>query len=264
MDNKVEQAAREVENKQETEKLITLQRKEVLAQLLAPSNLLGLLSLYVVFVGTVVAFGVLAFYTGHKTTQEIVFFISAILFLFLPIGALSYLLPIFIKKDALGKLLNRINQSSVSKFLARIGNNRIFRLSTLMGYAYMIADAIYAFPKHPRLSLTIAIIYVVLSFWSLITWASEALGTKFYETLNKVVDLNEQTYRIATAAYNTAMGAHDFIQNTEPSHDDAHRTTVAAIRKIIDTLESIAATVKLLRVDASSKEVEKDVIEDDR
>jgi hypothetical protein len=243
-DEKAEQEAREVGNKQETEQGLTLNRKEVLAKLFAPSNTLGLLSLYVVFVGTVVAFGVLAFYTGHKTTQEIVFFVSAILFLALPSGALWYLFPLFIKKATLSKLLDKINQSSIAASLARLNNNRIFRLFNLALYAFNIADAIYLFPKHPRLSLALLTVYVALLFWLLSTWALEVLKRRIYETLAKFLEFTEETFRIAGDAYRMAKSSHDFIQNTEESHSEAHKTSSLAIRAVNDAVQELARFVK--------------------
>mgnify|MGYP001358457868 CR=1 FL=1 len=253
-DNKAEQAASEIANKQETEQLLTLRRKEVLAKILAPSNMLGLLSLYFLLVGTIVAFGVLAFYTGHKITQEIVFFISAALFLIPPVGALWYMHPFFIKKDAIRKLVNRITQSPLSWTLARLGNNRSFRLFTLAMYALVIAFAIYSSPKHPRFSLVVVVIYMAFSFGGLITWASEVLERKIYVTLGKFLEFSEETFRIARNAFNMAKGSHDFIQGTEESHSEAHKTTVTAIRAINDALQ-LVATVQV-QVDAPPKEID--------
>jgi hypothetical protein len=253
-DEKTEQAAREIANKQENEELLALKRKEVLAKLLAPNNLLGLLSLYFLFVGAVVAFGVLAFYTGHKTTQEIIFFISAALFLVPPIGALWFLFPLFIKKATLGKLMDRIIRSPLSTSLARLTTNHIFRLGILALYAFNIVNAIYLFPKHPRFSLALLTVSVAFPSWLLITWALEALKRDIYHTFSLVVELSEQLQRIANAAYNTAMSAHEYIKTTEPSHDEAHRTTVAALRKIFDTLELVATTERHL-IDPPLKEI---------
>ncbi len=177
------------------------------------------------------------------------------LFLVPLIGALWYVLPFFIKKETLSKLLSRISQSPNSKTLARLGNNRIFRLFNLALNAFMIADAIYSSPKHPRFSLLTVVIYMALSFGLLIPWASEVLERKIYETLNLVVELNVELQRIANSAYNMAMSAHEYIQKTEPSHDEAHKTTVVALRKLFDTLELVAATARI-QADASSKEID--------
>jgi sensor histidine kinase YesM len=233
-DDKAKQAAREVGN----------ERKEVLAKLLAPSNTLGLLSLYVGFVGTVVAFGVLAFYTGHRTTQEIAFFVSAILVLILPIGALWYLLPIFIKRDTLGKLLNRINQSSISKSLARFGNNRIVRLFNFALYAFMIADTIYTFPKHPRFSLVFIVIYVALSFAYLILWVSESIKreiyTQIYERILKLLEIIEG---VRDTSRHIAERSLTLIERTEKSHSEAHETSTLALRAVNDAVQELARFV---------------------
>jgi hypothetical protein len=253
-DDKAEQAARNKENEQEAEQRLKLKRQEVLNQILAPNNVLGLLSLYVVFLGVVVAFGVFAFYTGHKFTQEITFVACIVLFLALPIGASWYLYPIFTKNGDLSKrLLDRITQSSVSKYLARLGDNRIFRFSNAAFYAFMISDAIYSFPRHPRFSLVIVVTYVALSIWSLIAWGSQALKRDIYGILSKVLEINADLHSIASAAFKVAMSAHEYIQNTEESHSEAHKNTAAAITAINDALQLVATTVVQPQVDTPSK-----------
>jgi hypothetical protein len=254
-EDKAEQAAGNEENKQEPAQLLKLQRKELLAQLVAPSNMLGLLSLYLIFVGAVVAFGVFAFYTGHKITQEIIFVICIILFLTLPIGALWYLRPIFTTKIELRKWLNRINQSSVSKALARLGNNRLFRLFTLAMYAVMIANAVDSFPKHPRASLAIVIIYMALAFGNSITWASEVVESKIYKTISRVLDLIENTRDMADYARGIAESSVKFIEGTEGSHSEAHKATAAALSAINNALQLVATTNRPVQADDPSKEL---------
>jgi hypothetical protein len=60
---------------------------------------------------------------------------------------------------------------------------------------------------------------------------------------------------IATDAHVIAKSSHEFIQKTEPSHDEAHRTTVDALRKLNESLRLVAATVQI-RVGAPSKEID--------
>jgi hypothetical protein len=249
-DDKAEQAARNEENEQEAEQRL-IKRQEVLNQILAPNNVLGLLNLYVVFLGVVVAFGLLAFYTGHKVAQEITFVACIVLFLVLPISAIWYLHPIFTKNGK--RLLDRITQSSISKYLARLGNNRILRFSNAALYAFMISGAIYSFPRHPRFSLVIVVIYVALSIWSLIAWASQALKRDIYGILSKVLEINADLHSIASGAFKVAMSAHEYIQNTKESHSEAHKNTAAAITAINDTLQLVATTVVQPQVDTLSK-----------
>jgi len=226
--------------------------------------MLGLLSLYLVFVGTVVAFGVLAFYTGHKTTQEVAFFGTAILFLILPIGALWYLLPIFIKKDTLGRLLKRINQSSISKSLARLGKDRRVRLINLALYAFMICIEIRQFPLHPRFSLAMVVLYMALSFVYLIPWVSESIKREIYieiyretgevyKSILSVLKIIEGVRDHSMLVLRIAEGSHKSIEGTEESHSEAHKTTVAAIRAINDALQLVATTGVRGPVDTPSK-----------
>jgi hypothetical protein len=255
-DDKAEQAARNEENKQETAQLLKLQRQKLLTPLLAPSNVLGLLSLYVGFVGTVVAFGVLAFYTGHKITQEIVFFTCVIFFLILPIGAIWYLRPIFTKKDALGKrLLDKLKQSSISRSLARLGNDRRVRLFNLAFYTFMICIEIRQFPLHPRFSLAMVVLYMALSFASLIFWVSETLEVEILNRLRDIVDVLERVWEMANYARGIAESSLKFIEGTEKSHSEAHETTTVALRAVNDAVQELARFVtKPAQVESEDKE----------
>ena len=161
----------------------------------------------------------------------------------LPIGALWYLLPIFVKKDTLGKLLNRINQSSISKSLARLGNNRIVRLSNLALCGIMTADAIYSFPKHPRFSLAIVVIYVALSFGSLIIWASQALEVRLLKQIQGVLEFVGQVWEFVKYTQSLAEASRAYIEGTEKSHSEAHEATTVALRAVNDAVQEVARVV---------------------
>jgi hypothetical protein len=240
-DDKVEQEARSEENKQEAAQLLKLQRQELLTQLVAPSNVTGLLNLYVVFVGTVVAFGVFAFYTGHKTIQEIIFFACPILFFVLPIGAIWYLRPLFTTKVGLSKrILGTLKQYPISKFLARLGNKRFIRLFSLVVCATMIADAIYSFPKHPRFSLLIVVIYLTLCFASASLWiwdeVLKATMVDIYGLIRDLVDMIDNVMKFA-------LSTHEFIKFTEQSHSEVHKTTAVALRALNDAVQELGKFV---------------------
>lgn len=69
-DDEPEQKPRDEEYIQEAEQLLKLHRSDIV---LPPSLFLAILNFYVLFVAALGAFGVLAYYSNHITTLEIVF-----------------------------------------------------------------------------------------------------------------------------------------------------------------------------------------------
>ena len=57
------------------------------------------------------------------------------------------------------------------------------------------------------------------------------------------MDLIEHTYRMADAARGIAESAHKYLEATEPSHDQAHRTVVAALDALLNTSRVIANAI---------------------
>jgi hypothetical protein len=168
--DKAEQEARNEKHEQESNQLLELQRLNLYRQeFLTPKGFLGILNVSLLFITTFIALGVLAFYTGHRITYEIVFVISILLIIGFVTGVVWYLrtiLPRAAKKAESGEqdLLVRIVKSSLGKSLLFMGNNSIFRLINPALNIYMIADAIVHFPGDPRRSLTIIVIFMVLLF----------------------------------------------------------------------------------------------------
>jgi hypothetical protein len=151
-DNAAEEEARNEENRQETERLLKRYRHEILA----PSNMLGFLTVYLLFIAAVAGFGEIAFYSGHLITLRIVFFVCIPLLLIVPLGVTWYLRVLLPRnpkeKGTIAKqgLLDKIKQSSLIKSVVRLGNDRSFRLFNLALYTAGIFFAIRSFPVHPQ------------------------------------------------------------------------------------------------------------------
>jgi hypothetical protein len=78
--DKAEQEAHNEKHEQESKQLLELQRLHLYRQeFLTPKGFLGILNVSLLFITTFIALGVLAFYTGHRITYEIVFVISILL-----------------------------------------------------------------------------------------------------------------------------------------------------------------------------------------
>lgn len=261
-DEAAELKARAEGSKQEAETLLKRYRHE----LLVPSNMLGILTVYLLFIATVVGFGTIAFYSGHLITLKIIFFICIPLLLVVPIGTAWYLRILLPRKPtergarSKQKLLDRITQSFISKSLVQLGNNRNFRLYTLASYTAMIVVAIRSFPAHPRFSVTLVVFYLALSFASVISWVSETIQreiyAEIYERILKVLEIIEGVRNTGISALRIAERSLDFIEGTEKSHDEAHRTLVEAVKAIDHTTRVLAnrADDPPPKVDAPSQE----------
>lgn len=173
-DDKTQQNPGSKGQEQQVAQLLGRQR-QLLRNLLPPNEWLvitGIFSAYLLLVGTIIAFGVLASYAGHKLTQEICFWIAGVLLLAIPIFVICYLRATPQAKPkpevAAGKklLLERFAESSFGRFLSRHS-----RAITFLSQALAItqtAEAIRLFPKHPRFSLVIIVYFIASSFVSVI------------------------------------------------------------------------------------------------
>jgi hypothetical protein len=156
-DNKPRQTLSRKGNKQKATKLQSRDGQELDTEL-SPSrvNLLGVFSAYVLVVGTVVGFGVLAYYTGHKITQDIIFYTSIPLLSAIPIALICYWLASVFKNPRTKMLIDRFAKSAFVEFLAR--HMEVFAWFQYALSAWQIEEAIRLFEKHPRFSLA-AIVY---------------------------------------------------------------------------------------------------------
>ena len=260
-DNATEEKARAQENKQKAEHLVKLQRHGILG----PSLFTGLLNVYLLFLAAILGFGTIAFYSGHLITLNIVFFICIPLLLIVPIGAIWYLRILFPRKPpengAPGKksLLDRIVQSSIGRrlthFLARIGNGRMFRVFNFALCIYMIADAIRLFPRHPRLSLAVVALYTAFLSAFVTLLVVSTLQRKLAKIMDGHLDLTKMVFDIVAYTYDVAERSRKFINDTEPSHQEAHATIVAALNAIHDTVMANTMHKPTSQIDAPSPEV---------
>jgi hypothetical protein len=253
-DNEAEQKARAEESRQEAEQLVKLQRHGVLD----PSLFTGLLSVYLLFLYTILAFGVIAFYSGHLITLKIVFFTFIPLILIVPIGVFWYLRTLFPRKPsenvAPGKksLPDRIMQSFVG-----IGNSRVFRLLNFALCIYTIADAIRAFPQHPRFSL--AVVALDTAFFSALMTllVVSTFQRKLSGAMDGHLDITKMLFDIVAYTYDVAERSRKFIADTEASHQEAHESIVGALKAIDHTTRVMANTTDkpTPQIDAPSPEV---------
>jgi len=177
-DGEAEQKARQDKYKEEAEQLFELHRQN---KLLSPSVFLGILNAYLLFVTAVAAFGVVAFYSNHIATLESVFVTCIILLLAAPISAVWYLFgfrtnPIESEVPKYKSLLDKLTQSSVGTFLARLGQNRFARIVLYSLLVLNIEEAIRKWPSNPRFSLGVIVLnmafIVLLAALAIASWSS--------------------------------------------------------------------------------------------
>jgi hypothetical protein len=155
-----EQEARSIEYKEEAEQLLKRhQHNKILS--FNTKRVRGILAVYLLFVYTLTCVGTLASSRHHDTSSEILYVVSVLLILVIPIGGFGYFLRIRFRKKPTTEgaeatkqsLVVRITQSSIGGFLARLGNRPAVRLLAFALPVSMIADAVIRFPSHPRSSL---------------------------------------------------------------------------------------------------------------
>jgi hypothetical protein len=113
------------------------------------SRVFAVFNAYLILVGTIIGFGVLAFYTGHKLTADIVFYLSIPLLGLIPVALVVYLLPMIRKQVTAG--LDRLAESRFTAFLDRHLKQIAYAQYVLC--LYQVADGIRKFPNGQRASL---------------------------------------------------------------------------------------------------------------
>jgi hypothetical protein len=250
--DKAEQQASDKGNTQETDQISKIKR-----QLLTPPIAMELMGAYAIVVGTIIAFGALAFYTGHRITQEIIFFTCIPLILAIPAGIVWYLRSTFFPKKTAPNVtpesqrrLDRFKQSLFGKCLLWLGTNPIVRLLNIAFYIYVIADAVRGFQRHPRLSLAMIAGYMAAIFALVIAAVADAFQKQLnrrtldiWKIMAEHLDVMRHTADILGDTRAIATMSLDFILGTEESHSEAHKTLVAAVKATHETVsELITAT----------------------
>jgi hypothetical protein len=241
-DNAAEQQARAEENKQETEQLLKRKRWDI-----PSANLmLGILSAYLLFVTAVAAVSVIAFYTQHGITLKILFVVCILLLSIVPIGLIWYLLAFLPRKkptekvvSGKQKLLRRFMQSRMVMLVARVGNNRIFKLFNFGLCIYNIANQIRTFPLHPRFSLAI----IVFNLAGILLLVGFIFMDRILDLISENVNLIVKTFDIVSYTYGVAEGSRKYIEGTEPSHNGEHKAIANALRAIHNTTQVLADTM---------------------
>jgi len=229
-DDKAEQDASNEFNKQKTEQLIKLQR-----EIPSPRTMLSILNTLVGIIVAVGTVGVLAYYLLHKILAEILLFISFVSLLFIPVVIALYVRSLLPKKARLagpitrtGRLLDKWLQSPVNKVLIRIGNNRIARFLGLAFYACMVAYSISSFPKHPRFSLTYAVIYMAMFFWNVLLFTVEATEKR----LDRRIDLSQKDLIDISKMLNAEIKALDDLTSAIAKGLNQHLTDMSELLPI--------------------------------
>jgi hypothetical protein len=262
--NKAEQESRREEQPQESEQLLKFHRRD---EILAPSLLVSLMNVYVLFVATITGIGVLAYYSHWDLTRDICLIASVILILIVPFAAIWYLFN-FRKKPAATNvvptkqtLMGRITQSSVGNLWLRLANKRISRrlivLFTLAQATGMIVVAIIRFPVQPRFSLAQIVFYMAMFLISLILEIVQSLERRLRGELierwkreDKIIAVIKDMLALintvdakAMIAVDAANSARGFIIDTEPGHQETHKNITAALNAIQHTTEVMAGLI---------------------
>jgi hypothetical protein len=252
------------EIKQEAEQSPKPRRRDTSLSL---SLFLKLLEVYFLFVAAIVSVGVLAFYSHHDATSKISPGVSVILVLIAPISVVWYVL-IWFRKTAAEKSVSgkqqffiRFTQSFAGRSLLFLGNNYVFTFCSFALPVYNIIKAIIRFPLEPRASLAIIVFFLALFFALLIAEAfgffetrlrriiidtSDAIKattdnvTLIVEALKYIPDTINVIQEAVTKVDAKANEALQLIADNESSYDEAHKTSIEALKAISHTVELLA------------------------
>lgn len=265
------------EYKQEADQLLELHRQD---KILPPSELLAVLSAYMLFVGAVTGVGVLASYSHHETTANVFLIVCIPLILLALLGVVWYLLISFRKKPTARevskrqRLLGRIERTAVIRFFDWLGRSRI-RFLVFPFFVYTIAESIRAFPLHPRSSLTIIVVYLSLSLVLLILESNQLSSRaltgfirKDSETQLKTVEILQILSNAVGDAQRTAEHAKalaeinsKYIDDTAPADSNIHKAIITATEHIQESVQALDSKITLLtaRLDAMTEPKQLDV-----
>jgi hypothetical protein len=245
-----EQEPRNEKYKEKAEHLFEAHRRN---EILPPNLVIAILSVFLLFITALGALGVLAFYSGHNTTLEIIFIITIVLLLAVPISVIWYLRVMFRRKpeakveQAKKGVLDKLIETPFGMFLARFGSNLIVQILQYVFVIYMIADAIISvYPIHPRLSLAIIVVYMPLLlipvmlrilFWYLSAHESEISNLWEYAAF-----LHKTDRKLLDALTEVVE-----VLNTRRQVAESSLESIGAIREAqVQLLESITATLKAM------------------
>jgi hypothetical protein len=243
-DDKAKQESRSEEYEQEIKKLLNLHRPDKIPAL---TLFLKILSLYLLFVTAVVAFGALAFSSGHITTFKLTFIASIVLLLLLPIGAIWYWGAGFRKKSAekaaiaKQRLLDKFAQSFFGRALLFLGNSRIYRLFSYAFCVYAVVDTIInTFPRRPRFALGIITIFTALFLTLVILEVARQLDSTLRKETKEIWEFNELLRKavvsLADSAIATMKNLDQFIELQAKTND----SILDVIVKVNDTTRALA------------------------
>jgi hypothetical protein len=242
------QKARDEEYQEEAEQLLKLERKIV-----APNLFLGIMSVYLLFLTVLAAFGVLAYYSGHITTLQIVFLISIPLLLVAPISAIWYSWAIFRKKptekaaSTKQNLLIRMTRSPIGTVLTRIVDNPIVTFFQYSLSIFMVILAIIRlYPLAPRLALAAIMINTALSLWNVYIDVNRLITKARREAL-------EGTRSILTLAKNLAEGQHKIVE-AHIKNNDANVAAIVELNRFVRVVANIEEPDQLDATPGDKKE----------
>jgi hypothetical protein len=151
-EDKPEQTPGDKASERESAQLTFLQRREGNGQ--PTANLLALLNAYLFLVTAVAAVGGLAFYTGHKISAEVIFYLSIALLVLIPALLCGYWFVSIRTAPSRAAELSLIDRITSSRFTQFLGHHvGAMALAQYIVCTCGIEEAIRRFPQHPRFSL---------------------------------------------------------------------------------------------------------------
>jgi hypothetical protein len=255
------------EEQQEITELLKRQYLKTRADFVLPGNLINAFGAYLLFVYTVTTIGNYAYTSDHKITSEIIFY-SLPLFVLAPIAYLVYLKS---RKKTRQKdettegtpqrLIDRFTKSLVGRFFLWLGTSRIGRILMVTSYIYNIADAIRAFPRHPRYSLATIVFCLAFLVWLMLMIYVEAIEKRLdrriallWDTQKDMLDISKtliaeiKTLDDLVSVIVTGFNQHlTDMAGWLPLNQESHEATNTALQMVHKLVLTLDDKVNLLK-----------------
>jgi hypothetical protein len=270
-DGAAKQEASNEKYEQEAEQILKLHREN---KVFAPSAFRGALNAYLLFVAAVTGVGMLASYSHHETTANVFLVVSIPLLLIAPIGVFLYSLVTFRmnprdKSDRKQTLLGRISQTSIGAFLLRTGNRRFVRLLQFVIPVLMVVDATIKFPQHPRLSLVVMVVYLIMISVLLAFEIARSLEKALLKDIN-VLFKNDRIFQETfieilgyiraiskESAYTKSIAENNskYLADIAPLEKEVYERIITAIEKTDESVQELDSRTALLaaKLNATAK-----------
>jgi hypothetical protein len=262
-DDKAEQETTSEHYEQEAKQLLKLHRPD---KLLTATLFFEVMGGYLLYLTTLIAFGVLAYYSGHFTILEVAFVVCGLLIIAVPVGVIWYLLANYSKKPSETDVstektsMGKFARSPLGRFLLRFGRlatNRFVRLFQYAIFIFTIVDSIGTWPDRPRLSLAAIALGLSGLFINGLGDTSRWVLNAVAKDVKELWNFNAATASFCKASVEVAKSIGKTLDERHESNQKAHEDIAFVLKGLRDVylnISSMANPPKPVQLDPAPDE----------